>query len=63
MSVKNTSTCMDVNVKVLDTERNASRYASNTEKQLVLMSSKGNGKYSQGIENIWLRNSLQRILK
>ena len=52
MSVKNTSTCMDVNVKVLDTERNASRYASNTEKQLVLMSSKGNGKYSQGIENI-----------
>jgi hypothetical protein len=54
---------MDENVKVLDTERNASRRASNTEKQLVLISSKGHGKYSQGIENIWLRNSLQRILK
>jgi hypothetical protein len=42
---------VDVNVKVLDTERNASRYASNIEKQLVLTSSKVHGKYSQGIGN------------
>jgi hypothetical protein len=54
---------MDANVKALDTERNASRHASNNEKHLVQISSKGHGKYSQGIENIWLRNSLQRILK
>jgi len=52
-----------LNHLVIDIETNASRYASNTEKQLVLISSKGHGKYSQEIENIWLRNSLQRIVK
>jgi len=47
MSVKNTNTFMDANVNALDTESNASRHASNIEKHLVLISSKGHGKYSQ----------------
>lgn len=61
--MKNTSTCMDANIKVFDTKRNTSRYTSITGKLLVLISSKGNGKYIQGIENIWLRNSFYRTLK
>jgi hypothetical protein len=42
---------MDANVKVLDNEINSSRYTSNTEKHLVLLSSKDNRKSSQGIIN------------
>ena len=36
-SVKNAITCTDANVTVPDTERHPSRYASNTEKHLVLI--------------------------
>ena len=51
---------MDTNVKVLDAEKNAARYASNTDKQSVLISSKDHEKYSQVIENIWFRNLLHK---
>jgi hypothetical protein len=50
---------MGAKVKVFDNEMNSLRYTSNTEKHLVLISAKGNGKYSQGIENIWFINSIQ----